>query len=90
MQPSSRAVTRDAAGNANCETDRALVVNENTETEVTYTYSVEWRVISHYLGVLMSSIPTRNGRPDGINIYTYSILEFTGSVSSILLLLSFS
>ena len=50
MQPSSRAVTLDAAGNANCETDRALVVNENTETEVTYTYSVEWRVTSPCLG----------------------------------------
>lgn len=50
VQPSSRAVTLDAAGNANCETDRALVVNENTETEVTYTYSVEWRVTSPCLG----------------------------------------
>ena len=44
MQPSSRAVTLDAQGNANCDTDRALVVNEAQETEVTYTYSVEWRV----------------------------------------------
>ena len=46
VQPSSRAVTLDAAGNANCDTDRPAVVNESQETEIIYTYNVEWRVIS--------------------------------------------
>ena len=44
VQPLSRAVTLDAAGAANCDTDRPLVVNENEETTITYTYSVKWIV----------------------------------------------
>ena len=46
MQPSSKQVTIDAQGNANCDSDRPVTVNEVAETEITYTYSVEWRVSS--------------------------------------------
>jgi hypothetical protein len=87
VQPSSRAVTLDAAGNANCDTDRPVVVNESQETEVIYTYNVEWRVISAVPSILLtSSIRIKSGPRDGINIYMSLILEFIGSVLSILLL----
>jgi hypothetical protein len=45
VQPSSKRVTLDAQGNANCETDRPVVLDADLETQVTYTYSVEWRVV---------------------------------------------
>jgi hypothetical protein len=41
----------DAGGHVNCDTDRAVVVNENEPTEILYTYSVEWRVSP--TGILM-------------------------------------
>jgi hypothetical protein len=90
VQPSSRAVTLDAAGAANCDTDRPLVVNESEETTITYTYNVEWRVCFSNLNFLMTSIPIKNGRRDGISIYMWLIPEFIGSVLLTLLSLLFS
>lgn len=44
VQPSSKAVTLDAEGNANCEIENPLILSDTSETQVIYTYSVEWRV----------------------------------------------
>ena len=52
VQPSSKQVTVDAEGNANCDTDRPVSINEEQETSITYTYSVEWRVFTYFEDVV--------------------------------------
>jgi hypothetical protein len=44
VQPSSKAVTLDAEGNANCETENPLILSQSSDTQIIYTYNVEWRV----------------------------------------------
>lgn len=53
VQPSSREITLDAEGNANCDTDRPVVLSDTYATEVIYTYSVEWKVPSLHTYSLM-------------------------------------
>jgi hypothetical protein len=44
VQPSSKAVTLDAEGNANCEIENPLILSDTSDTQIIYTYNVEWRV----------------------------------------------
>jgi hypothetical protein len=44
VQPSSKAVTLDAQGSVNCKTEDPLVLSETSETDIVYTYNVEWKV----------------------------------------------
>jgi hypothetical protein len=85
VQPSSREITFDAQGAANCESDRPIYISDAVDNQVVYTYSVEWRVPDPPVSVLTRVSSTRlpHGLQDGINISMYLILEFTGSVSSI-------
>jgi hypothetical protein len=45
VQPSSKVITLDAEGTANCASDRPLIVSETSDTDVVYTYNVEWIVL---------------------------------------------
>jgi hypothetical protein len=51
VQPTSRQTTVDAQRNPNCQSDRPVMVSEISRTDVTYTYSVEWRVLIYLLVV---------------------------------------
>ena len=48
--PSSRDVRIDDQENANCDTDRPMIINENGNTKVVYTYHVKWKVHLPSLG----------------------------------------
>jgi hypothetical protein len=80
VHPSSREVTVDAEGNAICGSERSVVVSEDTETRVTYAYSVRWQVLFYVLVNVNSSTRRQNGLLDGINICTFSTRVFIGSV----------
>ena len=69
VQPSSRDVSSNTISNPICDTDRTFAVSETGPTEVVYTYTVEWRVLS-FPSLSYLSNRVRDGRRDGINIST--------------------
>jgi hypothetical protein len=52
VQPSSREITLDPQGRPNCETDRPMVVSEDADTDVIYTYNIQWQVFPFYIRLM--------------------------------------
>ena len=46
VQPRSKRIVLDSEGNANCDVVEPLVLDENAENLVVYTYSVAWKVFN--------------------------------------------
>ena len=46
VQPRSKRIVLDSEGNANCDVVEPLVLDENSENLVVYTYSVAWKVFN--------------------------------------------
>lgn len=82
VTPMSKDTHLDSQGYVDCDTTVAKTISSNADTDILYTYDVQWRVCI-FLCSVDGSIRVRNGLRGGTSIFIFRIRRSTGLVSLI-------